>query len=66
MHPIAERSGPEADVLGQEESDLLDLSPQLGLSRGLGRTGPAASRARLAAHHRAGSFTTRLLRVSVT
>jgi hypothetical protein len=41
-------------------------SAALGLSRGLGRTGPAASRARRAAHHPAGSFTTRLLWSSVT
>jgi hypothetical protein len=37
-------------------------SAALGLSRCLGRTGPAASRARRAAHHPAGSFTTRLWR----
>ena len=36
-------------------------SAALGLSRCLGRTGPAASRARRAAHHPAGSFSTRLL-----
>ena len=38
----------------------------LGLSRCLGRTGPAASRARRAAHHPAGSFSTRLLPLSAT
>jgi len=37
-----------------------------GLSRCLARTGPAASRVRRAAHHPAGSFTTRLLPTSVT
>jgi hypothetical protein len=35
-------------------------SAALGLSRCLGRTGPAASRARRAAHHPAAGFTTRL------
>ena len=51
--------------------DILDNptdpeSAALGLSRCLGRTGPAASRARRAAPHPAASFTTRLLSVSVT
>ena len=41
-------------------------SAALGLSRCLGRTGPAASPARRAPPHPAGSFTTRLLSMSVT
>jgi hypothetical protein len=41
-------------------------SAALGLSRGLGWTGPAAPRAHRAAHHPAGSFTTRFLPWSAT
>ena len=53
----------------QAEHDHNEPTPEsavLGLSRGLGRTGPAASRVRRAAPHAAASFTTRLSPRSLT